>query len=163
MIDIREQYPLIDRALCMDIAEDNDIKYPIDNKTRTPIVMTTDFMITKITKDKTEEHVARTVKYLDALENKRTLEKLFIEKHYYNIKNIDWGIVTEDIIPNELVSNIKWAHKAYNLEDIVSDIINREELLFFRYELIETLRSKEDEPLIKCIYMNLLAKYLGLA
>ena len=151
VIDIREQYPIMNRSLCMDIADANNIKYPVDPHTGTPIVITSDFMITKIHADKSEEHIVRTAKYMNTLKDKRTLEKLFIEKEYYNIENIDWGIVTENIIPKELVSNVEWAHKAYNLEDIVRDTITREELLFFRYELIETLKIKEDEPIIKVI------------
>lgn len=151
VIDIREQYPLMDRILAMDIAYINNIRYPVDPKTKTPIVMTTDFMITKVNKEKAEQHVARTVKYLANLEDKRALEKLFIEKQYYKQKNIDWGIVTEDKIPDELVSNIKWVHKAYNLEDIVSDSLTIEELLFFRYELIETLKNKKDESIKEII------------
>ena len=47
VVDIREQYPLIDRETAMKIANEKNIRYPIDYKTRTPVVMTTDFLVTK--------------------------------------------------------------------------------------------------------------------
>lgn len=144
VIDIREQFPLIDRSLGMKIAEHNNIKYPKDPKSKTPIIMTTDFMITKIHQDKREEHIARTIKYAKDLEEERTLQKLFIEKEYYNIKNIDWGIVTEKEIPMVLVDNIRVVHKAFNLEEIVSNDISRERLLFFRKEFINLLNKEEN-------------------
>lgn len=145
VIDIREQYPLIDRALCMKIAEENNIKYPKDPKSKTPIIMTTDFMITKIHQDKTEEHIARTIKYAKDLEEERTLQKLFIEKEYYDIRNINWGIVTEKEIPTVLVNNVRMVHKAFNLEDIISNDICRERLLFFRHEFINLLKKEENK------------------
>lgn len=162
VIDIREQYPLMDRSLCMEIADDNNIKYPRDPRTQTPIIMTSDFMITKIYLDKREEHIVRTAKYANALEDERTLQKLFIEKEYYNIKNIDWGIVTEDIIPNVLVNNIRWAHKAYNLQDIICDDISKEKALFFRYKFIECLNKEENcDKSIKEIINLLEKKYVS--
>lgn len=162
VIDIREQYPLIDRSLCMEIAADNNIQYPRDPRTQTPIIMTSDFMITKIYLDKREEHIVRTAKYANALEDERTLQKLFIEKEYYNIKNIDWGIVTEEIIPEILVNNIRWAHKAYNLQDIICDDISREKSLFFRYKFIESLNKEENrDKSVKEIIDLLEKKYVS--
>lgn len=149
VIDIREQYPLINRSLCMEIADKNIIKYPKINNT--PIIMTTDFMITKIHKDRREENIVRTVKYSKDLEKQRTLEKLFIEKEYFKENNVDWGIVTDEVIPDVLVNNIKWVHKAYNLDDILIDGITRENLIYFRYELIERLKKEKNKQIKEVI------------
>ena len=160
VIDIREQYPLIDRSLCMEIAHDNNIKYPIDPITRTPIIMTSDFMITKIHKDKREENIVRTVKYAKDLEDERTLQKLFIEKEFYNIRNIDWCIVTEKEIPMTLINNIRMVHKAFKLDDIISKDISREMLLFFREELKNSLyKEGNKEKSIKEVIDLLEEKY----
>ncbi|MEA0564472.1 hypothetical protein U2H26_15000 [Lysinibacillus irui] len=41
----REQFPL-DREVTLQVADNLGIKHPTDNKTNTPIVMTTDFFLT---------------------------------------------------------------------------------------------------------------------
>ena len=133
----------------MEIADKNIIKYPKINNT--PIIMTTDFMITKIHKDRREENIVRTVKYSKDLEKQRTLEKLFIEKEHFKENNVDWGIVTDEVIPDVLVNNIKWVHKAYNLDDILIDGITRENLIYFRYELIERLKKEKNKQIKEVI------------
>lgn len=45
IVDIREQFPLIDLDLAMSIAEEIGINYPKDPQSNTPRVLTTDFML----------------------------------------------------------------------------------------------------------------------
>ena len=121
--DIREQYPLLDRDMAMNIARDKNIKYPIDVESKTPIVMTTDFLITKIENGRLVDE-AITVKYKKDLENKRVIEKFEIEKEYWNKKGIHWSIVTEDQINQVKIDNIVWMHKSYNLNDLIYEYEN---------------------------------------
>ena len=46
VLDIREQYPLLDLELAMEIADEKNIKYPTDSRSSTPYIMSTDFIIT---------------------------------------------------------------------------------------------------------------------
>ncbi|HDR4862180.1 transposase [Bacillus tropicus] len=106
VIDIREQYPLLDLELAMEIAKEKKIKYPTDSKSNTPYVMSTDFIIT-IKEKNCEKIIARTVKPSNELEKKRVQEKFEIERCYWKQKNIDWEIITEKDIPLPLVNNLK--------------------------------------------------------
>jgi hypothetical protein len=105
VLDIREQYPLIDVALAADIARRAGISYPRDNISGFPYVMTCDFMIT------TREGLkARTVKHTADLHTPRTIEKLEIERRYWISQGIDWRIVTEREIPVQMCRNIAWLY-----------------------------------------------------
>ena len=78
VIDIREQFPLLDRELAMGIAERIKVRYPLNIKSRTPMVLTTDFMITTIINGR-KKYIARTVKPAILLKKLRTIEKFEIE------------------------------------------------------------------------------------
>src|SRR5436309_2818870 len=61
VLDIREQYPILNREETIQIAEEKGINHPKDNKTGTPIVMTTDFLIT-IRLSNEIKYLARSIK-----------------------------------------------------------------------------------------------------
>lgn len=110
--DIREQFPLADLELTMDISKKLGFKYPTDRKSGTPYVLTTDFMI--IMNSCGEElKLARTVKYAKDLEKERTRQLFEIERRYWEQKGVDWAIVTEQIMPMQLVANVDWFHEHY--------------------------------------------------
>ncbi len=112
--DIREQYPLLPIDDTLAIADSLDIKHPTHPKTKEPVVLTTDFYISLRNERGTFEH-ARTVKYAKDLSNRRTLEKLEIERRYWEVRGIDWGIVTEHEIPHTLAKNVDFLHDAWHL------------------------------------------------
>ena len=103
--DIREQYPLLDIELSTDIARRMAVKHPMNPKNGFPYVLTTDFMITL-----SDRYIARTIKPSSQLSNQRTLEKLEIERRYWNKKGIDWKIVTENEIPMKKVRTLEWLY-----------------------------------------------------
>ncbi|HEY9694168.1 MAG TPA: TnsA endonuclease N-terminal domain-containing protein [Oculatellaceae cyanobacterium] len=115
--DIREQYPLLPLEETLLIAEHLGISHPKDPKTQEPIVMTTDFLITVRQKIGTIEQ-ARTIKPAQELQSQRTLEKLEIERCYWQERSIDWGIVTEREIPKILAKNVAWLHPRFSVEDL---------------------------------------------
>jgi len=117
VVDIREQYPLLDRDKTQRIAEEKGIRYPEDTATRTPLVFTTDFLITVKENGRTFD-VARTIKSARDLDKVRTIEKFEIERTYWEERGVDWGIITENEINREFASNIEWVHDAYKLEPI---------------------------------------------
>lgn len=109
ILDIREQYPLLPRESVQAIASSIGVKYPKYPKTNLPYVLTTDFLLT--VKDPAGNVVtkARTVKYSQDLADgsaQRTLEKLEIEKRYWNDQGVDWSIITDEFFTSDLVKNL---------------------------------------------------------
>jgi hypothetical protein len=117
VFDIREQYPLLPLEETFAIAEQCGIRHPTDPKTKEPIVMTTDFFITLPRSIEVIEQ-ARTLKTAKDLQSERTLEKLEIERRYWQNRDIDWGIVTEQEIPQALAKNVDWLHAFFRIEDL---------------------------------------------
>lgn len=117
VVDIREQFPLLPLEETQIIAEELGIKHPTHPQTKEPIVMTTDFVVTKMEQGK-PVNLARTLKYKDDLMDKRIIEKFEIEREYWERKGIDWGIVTELEVPKEMAMNISFAHSYADLSSI---------------------------------------------
>lgn len=115
VIDIREQFPLLPIEETVLIADDLGIKHPTDLSTGENVVMTTFFLIT-ITQNGQNRLLARTVKSSSELDSKRKIEKLEIERRYWEKQGVDWGIVTEYEINRLLADNIKAIRNYYNLK-----------------------------------------------
>ena len=128
IVDIKEQYVLdIDETIA--IADELSIKHPKDPISKVKAPMTTDFLLVENVNGN-ERLIARTVKYSKDLKKKRVLEKFDIEKLYWQRRNINWGIVTEEDINSDLVKNLIWVRKAKTLMGIddlsIDDIVNIE-------------------------------------
>ncbi|WP_339181675.1 TnsA endonuclease N-terminal domain-containing protein [Oceanobacillus sp. FSL W7-1293] len=115
VIDIREQFP-INREITTKIAEDMNITHPIESTTQTPIVMTTDFLIT-LRYDSKVKYIARTIKPEKELNSSGVIEKFEIERAYWENQDVDWAIVTEKDLPKTIIENIKWLRSSYILAD----------------------------------------------
>lgn len=115
VIDVREQFPLIDLDTAQVIASDMGVKYPTDDKSNFPYVLTTDFLVTININGQTKE-IARTIKYANDLDRQGVIEKFEIERRYWVAKGVDWGIVTEKELPKTLVNNLQHYHPDYYLE-----------------------------------------------
>jgi len=109
VVDIREQFPLLPLEETLDIAKGCGIRYPSVAGTKQPIVLTTDFVVT-IANGLERVDQARAVKYSVDLSSKRTLEKLELERRYWQARNVDWGIVTERDISHVLAKNVEILH-----------------------------------------------------
>lgn len=110
VLDIREQYPLLDLRQVIEIAETAQIRYPYDRVSGFPYVMTSDFYI-----ETTKGPMVIAVKTTSDLENPRVREKLEIERRYWNKKNVRWRIVTEREINQTKARNIEWLAQAKDL------------------------------------------------
>jgi len=110
VIDIREQYPLHDLRLVIEIAERSGIQYPYDRHSGFPYVLTSDFFI----ETKGGIHI-RTIKSENELQSKRVREKLEIERRYWQQQGVDWKIVTENEINRTKARNIEWLSQAKDL------------------------------------------------
>lgn len=116
VMDIREQFPLLPLEETIVIADALGIKHPTDPKTGELIVMTTDFLLT-IDKAQGVYEIARTIKMKDELLKERILEKFEIEREYWQRRETDWGIVTEEEIPKIMARNISYIHDYHNIRD----------------------------------------------
>lgn len=117
LIDIREQYPLLPQEETIQIAKELRIKHPTDPKTRYPIVLTTDFFLKKAC-NIGNIYIARTAKYSSFINNYRTIEKLEIERIYWQRRNIDWKVVTNKNLPLQMAFNIKWVYPYFKAESL---------------------------------------------
>ena len=113
VLDIREQYPLLDLECAMNTAAQAGINYPVDRASGYPYVMTCDFLVTTV-----QGFKARTVKHSSELANSRTLEKLEIERRYWDRQNIEWKLVTENEIDYRKAKNIEWLYSGQSMNGI---------------------------------------------
>lgn len=132
VVDIREQYPLLEYEETIKIAEKAGIKYPLDNKSRFPWVLTTDFLLT-VKLDNKPVLLARTFKEAHELDDSRIHDLFEIEKRYWRVRGVDWGIITEKQIPRTFIDNIEWLDSAYHA--IFMEFSNED-----IYEISETLK-----------------------
>lgn len=105
--DIREQFPL-DRSLTKQLALDAGIRHPAQQGT--DHFMSTDFLVN--TTNESEPKYALQVKYMNALDDERTVEKLELERRYWIEKGIPWYLITEQQVPKAVLANIEWLYPA---------------------------------------------------
>lgn len=108
VIDIREQFPLLPLDLSVRISRVLGLKHPIVPGTKTPNVMTTDFLLTCSDGFKTW-YEAVSVKPENKINDKRAAEKLDIERVWWGLQGVPFHIfIMTD--RNKIQSrNIQWA------------------------------------------------------
>ncbi|HEY8890314.1 MAG TPA: TnsA endonuclease C-terminal domain-containing protein [Clostridium sp.] len=110
--DIKEHYPLLDlEEVVSDLADIRLDKF-IDKKTGEKYVFTTTFVIT-LKSMSGEKYLALSVRNESELYRDLTLEKLELERRYWNKKRIGWAIITNKDLPMIKVKNIKWLYLGY--------------------------------------------------
>jgi len=126
--DSREQYPL-DLSETKLIASQLGIKHPIspDGKRE---VMSTDLLIDY--KDHMQRAVA--IKSCADLVDKRVIEKLQIEKIYWNSKGVKWSLMTEREFPDDLIYNFTLLRSFFQTKDDLSGVF---------YDRLKQFQSKD--------------------
>tara|TARA_R110001583_G_scaffold169301_1_gene322158 strand:- start:4460 stop:5293 length:834 start_codon:yes stop_codon:yes gene_type:complete len=108
VIDIREQFPLIPLDLSLKISKAIGIQHPRVPGTGELSVLTTDFLVTRFSNGKTW-YEAYNVKPEDELNRLRVLEKIDIERIWWELL----GVSFYEFAPSELTktqsNNISWA------------------------------------------------------
>ena len=141
--DIREQYPL-DLDQTIEIAKEAKILHP---KIRQNYhIVTSDFVI-DTDKVETPRFVVQ-VKYSNALNDSRTIEKLEIERRYWTKQNIPFYIFTEHQVPKVIYENIMWLYPALKQEEISIDILER---LDFYVDIFQRYKAKKVIDITKII------------
>lgn len=113
VLDIREQFPL-PTIETEQIAAKLGVAHP-KCKDGSSYVMTTDFLITyQDPISRKIKYIARSVKPLSGLSEKRTLQKLQIEQQYWKSQDINWKCVTENSFSRQKAKNIRKVLALYN-------------------------------------------------
>jgi len=142
VVDIREQYPLLDFHE-LNIQIDKGLEKKLFNaKTKVPHVFTISFMVTRMDRNKNPYYEARVIKLSSELEKKATIERLELQRRYFEKKKIDFGIVTEKEINKQMARNIGWALTAYDIQDY-PDLVGNIELL--KTDMLNYLSSKTEK------------------
>lgn len=121
VVDVREQYPL-DLEITSQIADQLGITHPRDTKTKENRIMTTDFLVTYTD----GKNIAYSVKVnKDRIKNNvRTMEKLLIEKRYWeDYMNTKFELVTTDDINKVFSENIRNICHFYDRKYVLDDNI----------------------------------------
>ncbi|KAB1442885.1 TnsA endonuclease N-terminal domain-containing protein [Pseudodesulfovibrio senegalensis] len=120
ILDIREQFCL-QREITLELAEAYNIRHPaIGNVVQ---FMTSDFLVNSSRSGKTK--FALQAKYSGDLERNRVIEKLELERRYWQRKDVPWALITEKEIPSTVFQNINWLYPAQAEEIPEADLAQR--------------------------------------
>lgn len=144
VIDIREHYPLLNYEDIVKEKDDLNFDYFKDKNSGEYYVLSTSFLITVKELDGKIKYIARSLKASSELEKKISIERLEIERRYWEGKCIDWGIVTEKDIPVIKAKNIEWLHSS---KDEVTNRGLTEENLPFLVDDYMNMMQKSSEPI----------------
>ncbi len=115
--DIREQFPLRledTKALALESGIDHPSVRGVMQ------VMSSDFLVN--TTDSSQPKFALQAKYVEALSDARTIEKLELERRYWLQKGVPWWVITEKDIPSVVTQNISWLYPAQR-DEIEIDVL----------------------------------------
>lgn len=108
VIDIREQFPLLPLNISSKIAKTIGVEHPKHPNTGVPIVMTTDFLLTLKTTNGIR-YQAVSVKPESEFHNQRVLEKMDIERIWWELLGVDFKVFTGNELTRMQSKNISWA------------------------------------------------------
>lgn len=107
VIDIREQFPLLPLSLSLKISQSIGIEHPKHPTTKDPIIMTTDFLLT-CSDGQRVWYEAVCVKPREKLSDKRTAEKLDIERVWWELLGVPFHIFYLSELNQIKSKNIQW-------------------------------------------------------
>ena len=143
-IDIREQYPL-DLEQTLEIAKTIGIPHPKFGKYYQ--IMTSDFLVD--THNSITPKFVVQVKYSNALNDPRTIEKIEIERQYWKKQNVPFYIFTEHQVPLIVSQNIQWLYSSLStLELNGQDTLHK---LNFYSDIFKNNNSKKINELARLI------------
>lgn len=108
--EIREQFALLPRDETLEIAQTLGVRHPIYSETGIFRVQTSDLVLTLQADGARSLHVlcCKTATDIDPRnpEAARTLEKILIEKIYWERRNVPWTLATDTMIPRKKFHNL---------------------------------------------------------
>lgn len=127
--DIREQFPLRQedtKALAIEIGIDHPAINGVIH------AMSSDFLVN--TSNTLKPKFALQAKYAQAMQDPRTIEKLELERRYWQQKEVPWYLVTELDIPKTVFQNISWLYPAAREELSDEVIIDRQKFYSHQFQ-----------------------------
>ncbi|MCM3443278.1 MULTISPECIES: TnsA endonuclease N-terminal domain-containing protein [Metabacillus] len=119
-IDLREYFPL-NRERTLQIAKELKITHIKDKSTKTPIVMTVNFLITYL-ENGVEKQKAIITGWSDKVNSKRFKNQMKIQEIYWNEKGVEVQLITEKDINWTLAKNYyRLSHDKYASHYIISE------------------------------------------
>lgn len=125
--DIREQFPMRVEDTAR-IAE--ELGLPHSRYQGTLQVLTSDFLVDF--DDPQRPTIAIQAKYSTDLQKPEVIERLELERRYWQEKGIPWFIVTEREVSKVAFANIQWLYPAHAEDDIAQDELTHYQQLFLR-------------------------------
>ena len=111
VVDIREQYPLLPSESTHQAALRLGLRHPMQRGTTVPCVLSSDFCV-DVRSDRCRAHeTAIAVKYTADLSDRRTRERLAIEREANLMADRQWSLFTEQTIPTTVLHNLKWLRR----------------------------------------------------
>ncbi len=114
VVDIREQFPLLPLDHVVALAEAAGITYP--HRTGAPYVLTTDLLVTKLIGG-VPHYLAIAVKPAAKLLEKSILDKLEIERLWWNSIGVEWVLATEEDVSEAVGDNLMWISHYFREKD----------------------------------------------
>jgi len=90
--------------------------------------------------------MVRTVKESEELNDERVIEKLEIERVYWESRGIDWGIVTEKEIPATFAKNVEILRPFHQPGDASSSKLSPQDI-YDAFRFLTDLVTTQDLPL----------------
>ncbi|NOH29492.1 heteromeric transposase endonuclease subunit TnsA [Vibrio mediterranei] len=108
VIDIREQFPLFPLSLTQKIAKTLGVAHPTHPKTKEPVIVTTDQLLTIDSPNGVVYH-AVSVKPEDDSYDVRLLEKIDIERIFWELLGVKFSYFTGNELTQVQSRNLQWA------------------------------------------------------
>ncbi|MDO9074134.1 MAG: TnsA endonuclease N-terminal domain-containing protein [Rubrivivax sp.] len=110
VVDIREQYPL-PRDITLELALEAGIRHPYYPGTHVPVVMTLDFLVTKVVNGQ-EVPEAFSVKVHDDLNDAAVVERLELERAICQATGMPYRLLVKERMPQVKLKNLRWIRDA---------------------------------------------------
>lgn len=108
VVDIREQFPILPLNYTQKVASMLDVKHPVHPKTKEPIIMTTDQLLT-IESTNGTSYYAISVKPESESDKQRVLEKIDIERVCWELLGVKFSYFTGNELTKVQSRNLDWA------------------------------------------------------
>ena len=132
--EIREQFPL-QLEVTLELAKEAGIVHPANAGVLQ--YMSSDFLVNSHNPENPK--FVLQAKYVEALSDPRTVEKLELERRYWVKKEVAWFLITEQDIPSTVFQNINWLYPAQRDEIDDDEILQR--VQFYAHQFKETPKS----------------------
>jgi hypothetical protein len=127
VVEIREQFSL-QRELTLNLAEKHGIAHP--SVKGVPQYLTSDFLVN--TSSPGLPKFALQVKYSNDLTKPRVIEKLELERRYWEQKEVPWFLITQREVSPVAIRNIDWLYSAQR--DSIPDEALGHRLSFYSHQ-----------------------------